>query len=112
MKKYLLAAVAALALGAPTAKAGTWWILNSRDGACVPASWAVNTTRDRAFASPFALAAAMRSEGRLNAPTDQKRIGSGSGYGVHYDGVLTVYFTAKSGCEDFLAYARAHGDLP
>jgi hypothetical protein len=36
MKKYLLAAVAALALGG-AANAATWWTLDGQDGACVPA---------------------------------------------------------------------------
>jgi hypothetical protein len=112
MRRVLLAVAAALALGAPTAKAGTWWILDSRDGACTPASYAVSTTGNSAFASPFTLAAEMREKGRLNAPTDQKRLSSGSGYGVHYDGVITAYFTAKGACEEFLGWARGHGELP
>jgi hypothetical protein len=67
MQKVLLTAVAALALGVPTAKAGMWWILDSADGACVPATRAVNVTRNSSFASPFTLAAEMRRQGRLNA---------------------------------------------
>jgi hypothetical protein len=101
MKKYLLAAVAALALGVPTAKAGAWWMLDSQVGRCVPTS-----------SSPFVLADEMRREGRLNALTDQKRTPSGSVYGVHYDGMVTPYFTDKHGCESFLAWARGRGDLP
>jgi hypothetical protein len=112
MKRYLLAAVAALAIGAPTAKAGTWWILDSQSGTCVPASQAVHATHDPAFASPFSLAAEMREAGRLNSPIDQKRTASGSAYAVFYDGVTTAYFTAKGGCEAFLSWARGHGDLP
>jgi hypothetical protein len=106
MQKVLLTAVAALALGVPTAKAGTWWILDSADGACVPATRAVNVTRNSSFASPFTLAAEMRRQGRLNALTDQKRTAYGSAYGVHYDGVVTPYFTAKGACEEFLGGPR------
>ena len=112
MKKLLLTAVAALALGAPTAKAGTWWILNTASESCVPSSYAVGVTGNRHFASPFALAAEMRQEGRLNALTDQTRFPSGSMYFVHYDGVATPYFTAKGACEEYLGWARAHAWLP
>ena len=115
MKKYLLAVVAGIALASQantSAKAGTWWILDSQSGSCVPTSHAVHATRDPAFASPFALAAEMRQQGRLNRPIDQKRTASGSAYAVFYDGVTTAYFTAKGGCEEFLSSARAQGDLP
>jgi hypothetical protein len=71
MKKVLLTAAAALALGVPTAKAGTWWILDSASGACIPASRAVNATGNSAFTSPFTLAAEMRKEGRLNAQSNK-----------------------------------------
>jgi hypothetical protein len=110
MKKYLLAAVAALVIGAPTAKAGTWWVLDSNAVTCVPA--AAYASRDPAFASPFALAAEMRQAGRLNSPIEQKRTGSGSAYAVYYDGMATPYFTSKGGCKAFLSWARGHGDLP
>jgi hypothetical protein len=53
MRKYLLAAVAALAIGASTAKAGTWWVLDSNTVTCVPAAAYAN--HDPAFASPFAI---------------------------------------------------------
>src|SRR5271166_4533534 len=92
MKKLLLISTIAFAIGAPAAKASQWWILNSQDGTCDPAAQAVDMTRDPAFASPFTLAAEMRTKGRLNAPTDQKRLSSSSGYAVHYDGVVTAYF--------------------
>lgn len=94
------------------AKAATWWILDSRSGACVPSSHAVNETRDPAFGSPFALAAEIREKGRMDNPIDQKRTTYGSAYAVFYDGVTTAYFTSKGGCEEFLSSARVHGDLP
>ena len=103
----LIAALGLLGLGAPTAKAGTWWVLNSTSGACLHA-----TAYGPAFASPFALAAEMRQAGRLNAPVEQKRTTSGSVYAVTYDGMVTTYFTGKAGCEEFLAWARKRGDLP
>jgi hypothetical protein len=95
-----------------SAKAATWWILDSRSGSCVPSSHAVDATRDPAFASPFTLAEEMRLQGRLERPIDQKRTASGSAYAVFHDGVTTAYFTAKGGCEEFLSFARGHGDLP
>jgi hypothetical protein len=104
MKKLLLTAVAAMALGASTAKAGTWWIYDSRIGACVAAP--------AAYPSPLALAAEMRQEGRLDALTDQKWTPYGTAYGVHYDGVVAPYFVAKDGCEYFLTSPRAFGRLP
>jgi len=104
MKKLLLTAVAALAFGAPVAKAGTWWIYDSAIGACVPAP--------AAYPSPFALAAEMRREGRLDALTDRKWTPYGTAYGVHYDGVVSPYFVAKDGCEYFLTLARNRGELP
>jgi hypothetical protein len=111
MKTYLLAAIAALAShGMSTAKAGTWWVLDSNTVTCVPAT--VYASHDPAFASPFALAAKMRREGRLNRSIDQVRNGSGSTYGVYYDGMVTAYFVAKRGCELFISRARAGGDLP
>ena len=115
MKKYLLTVVAGIALASQantSAKAATWWILDTQSGSCVPSSHAVNATHDPAFASPFALAAEMRQQGRLEHPIDQKRTASGSAYAVFYDGVTTAYFTAKGRCEEFLSFARAHGDLP
>jgi hypothetical protein len=111
MRKLLLSAVALAGLS-QSAEAGTWWILNSRDGACMPAINAARTTRDIAMASPFALAAEMRSQGRLNAPIDQKRIGGGSGYVVFYDGVSTAFFTSRPACGSFLGWMQARGDLP
>jgi hypothetical protein len=104
MKKQLLAAVAALALGVPIANAGTWWRLDGASGECVPATYP--------YASPFVLTAEMRREGRLDAPTDEKRTPFGSAYGVHYDGQVTPYFVAKDGCEYLRTLARNAGKLP
>ncbi len=112
MRRLLLTAVAALALGAPTAKAGRWWILDTASEVCMPASHAVSITGNRHFASPFALAGEMRQEGRLNAPIGQNRFSSGSMYFVQYDGVATPYFTAEGACEEYLHWARANGYLP
>jgi hypothetical protein len=112
MKKYLLAAVAALAIGAPAAKAGTWWTLNSQSSTCIPASQAAYASRDPAMASPFMLAEEMRRQGQLNRSIDFRRAGSNTAYGVYYDGGVTPYFVTKTGCEGFVSRARAGGDLP
>ena len=111
MKKLLLAAVAALALGG-TANAAMWWTLDSQDGACVLAANAARATGDPSFASPFNLAAEMRAQGRMNGQIQLKRTSHGSAYAVPYDGVMSVYFVSKAGCRDFLAFAQDSGDLP
>jgi hypothetical protein len=111
MKKLLLAAAAVLALGG-AANAATWWTLNSQDGACAPAANAARATGDPSFASPFNLAAEMRAQGRSNGPIQMKRTSHGSAYAVPYDGVMSVYFVSKAGCQDFLGFARNIGDLP
>jgi hypothetical protein len=72
MKKYLLAAVAALALGG-AANAETWWTLSNSDGACAPATSTFHATRDSYFANPFTPAAEMRAQGRSNGPIQMKR---------------------------------------
>jgi hypothetical protein len=98
--------------GVPSARAATWWTLNSASGSCVPSNEAVRMTRDPAFVSPFALDAEMRQKGRQNHPIEQKRTASGSAYAVFYDGMVTPYFTTKGGREDFVSSARSKGNLP
>jgi hypothetical protein len=111
MKKYLLAAVAALALGG-AANAETWWTLSNSDGACAPATSTFHATRDSYFANPFTLAAEMRAQGRSNGPIQMKRTVHGTAYAVPYDGMISMYFVSKAGCRDFLAFAQGIGDLP
>ena len=105
MKKYLLAAVAALALGG-AANAETWWTLSNSDGACAPATSTFHATRDSYFANPFTLAAEMRAQGRSNGPIQMKRTVHGTAYAVPYDGMISMYFVSKTGCRDFLAFAQ------
>jgi hypothetical protein len=106
MKKYLLAAVAALAIGAPTAKAGTWWTFGSQLNGCVPAA-----TYYPAYADPFMLAAAMSQAGRLDRPIDSKRTAFGTVYAV-FRSIMSLYFFNESGCEGYLSWARSNGELP
>lgn len=116
MRRLILASAAGvLALashGVSTAHAATWWTLDTRGGDCLPASDMVHIVHDRAFASPFMLAEKMQKEGRANGPIQQKHTAFGSAYGVRYDGVMAAFFASKGGCEDFLRFARTHGDLP
>jgi hypothetical protein len=110
MRKLLLATVVAMA--APAAQAGTWWVLDSNSVTCVTGSEAARISRDPAMASPFTLADEMRRLGRLNAPIDFRRAGSQTAYGVKYDGLVSAYFVTRNGCQNFINRARAGGDLP